>query len=376
MIHNDEVGCATCPTYVCRLGHRDKGPEYCPMLVDFPSMADLYQGRDLLRDTARYATLIEGEGYRKWTRCEEVIELAHRLGVAEVGLAACQDMGLEMDIMARMLSGAGFEVLRGDVVADGQCAPLLQAEYLNESACSLNVLMGMCVGHDALFMKASKGLVTPLVARDSFLHNNPVAALHTHKSYFEGSLYRNHRDASKHPKVGPDTLREAARDPYGPAATALEKIAGQVVLDGAGRWCRMEEFLEFAGRAGVSTVGLIFCSGLREEALTFYKVLEGNGFRVLSIQCKSGAVPKEEMGIDDSQKVRPGSAEMMCNPLAQTEVLNRTGTDLNVLMGQCAGHDAGSIATSASLTVSLVVKDRVLAHNTSADLYRWALAKR
>ena len=78
----------------------------------------------------------------------------------------------------------------------------------------------------------------------------------------------------------------------------------------------------------------------------------------------------------DSQKVRPGNKEMMCNPLAQAVVLNRSGADLNILLGQCAGHDAGSIATTEAFAVSLAVKDRVLAHNTVVELYRGALLDR
>ena len=56
--------------------------------------------------------------------------------------------------------------------------------------------------------------------------------------------------------------------------------------------------------------------------------------------------------------------------------MNRSGADLNILLGQCAGHDAGTIATTEALAVSLAVKDRVLAHNTVVELYRGALLDR
>ena len=377
MIRNDEVGCATCQDYTCRLGYRDLGPDNCPMKGDFPTREELYGDREDLVATARSAAIIEGEGYRKWTRSKEILELASRLGVSSVGLAACKGMMMELDIYAGWLADAGFEVLRGpDAVTNGRCGPREQAAYLNQRGTGLNVMMGMCVGHDSLFMQASKSLVTPLVSQDSFLRHNPVAALHTHRTYFEGPLYRAHKQAYAAPVLEPGTLQEAAKDPFGPAADRLDELADQVVQDGDGRWCRVEELLEFAGRAGARTLGLIFCAGFREEGRTLYHVLEVNGFQTLSIQCKAGAVPKEEMGLLDSQKVRPGSKEMMCNPLAQAVVLNRTGTDLNILLGQCAGHDAGSIATTEALGVSLAVKDRVLAHNTVVELYQRALRDR
>jgi len=279
-----------------------------------------------------------------------------------------------MDIYAGWLATAGFEVLRGpDAVGDDRCGPREQAALFNSGGTGLNVVMGMCVGHDSLFMQASRALVTPLVAQDSFLCHNPVAALHTHSTYFQGPLYKAHKQAYAAPVLEPGALQEAAKDPFGPAADRIDELAGQVVKDGDGQWCRVEELLEFAGRAGAHTLGLIFCAGFREEARTLYHVLEVNGFQTLSIQCKAGAVPKEEMGILDSQKVRPGSNEMMCNPLAQAAVLNRIGPDLNILLGQCAGHDAGTIATTAALSVSLAVKDRVLAHNTVVELYQRAL---
>jgi uncharacterized metal-binding protein len=337
---------------------------------DFPTTQELYGDREDLLALSRTAAIIEGEGYRRWTRGEEIVELARRLGMQRVGLAACQDMDPEVDTYARWLEDEGLQAIRARDGCDGhRCAPREQAIFLNRSGSGLNLLMGMCVGHDGLFMRASQVPVTAFIARDTFLRHNPVAALHTRTTYFEGPLHTAHREAKAEAGLGPEALRQAAENPFCPAADQLDELADQVLADGAGRWCRVEELIEFAARAGARTLGLIFCSGLREEARALYHVLEINGFRVLSLQCKSGAVPKEELGILDSQKVRPGNPEMMCNPLAQAKVLNDHGTDLNVVMGQCTGHDTASIALSGPLTVSLVVKDRVLAHNTVAELY-------
>jgi uncharacterized metal-binding protein len=131
--------------------------------------------------------------------------------------------------------------------------------------------------------------------------------------------------------------------------------------------------MELAHRLGASRLGLVFCHGLRWEAKVLDRVLEANGFQVLSIGCKAGAVPKEEFGIPDEKKVRPGQPEMICNPLAQAELLNREGVHLNILFGQCVGHDSATMASLEAPAICLVAKDRVLAHNSVAALYALGL---
>jgi uncharacterized metal-binding protein len=59
----------------------------------------------------------------------------------------------------------------------------------------------------------------------------------------------------------------------------------------------------------------------------------------------------------------------MCAPLCQADILNQAGTDLNVMIGLCVGHDALFARHSAAPVTTLVVKDRVLGHNPAAALY-------
>ena len=127
--------------------------------------------------------------------------------------------------------------------------------------------------------------------------------------------------------------------------------------------------MEFARRLGVQTLGVAFCVGLREEARLLSRVLTANGFDVASVACKTGSIPKEELGLTDDQKVRPGTFEAMCNPIAQARVLNATGNGLNVLFGLCVGHDSLFIKHSEAPVTCLVAKDRVLAHNPIGALY-------
>lgn len=48
---------------------------------------------------------------------------------------------------------------------------------LNKGKTQMNILLGLCVGHDMLFTKYSEAPVTTLVAKDRVLAHNPVAAL-------------------------------------------------------------------------------------------------------------------------------------------------------------------------------------------------------
>ena len=46
------------------------------------------------------------------------------------------------------------------------------------------MIVGLCVGHDSLFIRHSKGLVTTLVAKDRVLAHNPVGALQLADTYY------------------------------------------------------------------------------------------------------------------------------------------------------------------------------------------------
>ena len=68
------------------------------------------------------------------------------------------------------------------------CNPVLQAQLLNEAGTELNIVMGLCVGHDSLFYKHAKAVTTTLVVKDRVLVHNPVMALYT----AEGVLCQPH----------------------------------------------------------------------------------------------------------------------------------------------------------------------------------------
>ena len=138
----------------------------------------------------------------------------------------------------------------------------------------------------------------------------------------------------------------------------------------ATRHPRVEEIAQFAKKMGYKKLGIASCLGLKDEAAILNEILEKKGFEVASICCKVGGISKEKIGITEEQKIRgPGAFEAMCNPIAQAEILNEAGTDFNVVVGLCVGHDSLFFKYSKAPVTVLVAKDRVFGHNPVAGLY-------
>ena len=140
---------------------------------------------------------------------------------------------------------------------------------------------------------------------------------------------------------------------------------------------RMQEICEFAQKMCYSRLGLAFCAGLSREAGVVDQILKNHGFETVSVACKTGAVPKEEIGVRDDQKIHIGEHESMCNPILQAMLLNDAGTDFNIVLGLCVGHDSLFFKYAKAPTTVLAVKDRVTGHNplaciyTSGSYYSW-----
>lgn len=129
---------------------------------------------------------------------------------------------------------------------------------------------------------------------------------------------------------------------------------------------RLEELILFCKMMKFKKVGLAFCIGLSEEARIAHRIL-AQDFEVHSVCCKVGGIDKGDLGL---VKIRdPGAHETMCNPLGQARVLNAAGTELNIILGLCIGHDILFTAHSDAPVTTLAVKDRVLAHNPLGAVY-------
>jgi len=132
---------------------------------------------------------------------------------------------------------------------------------------------------------------------------------------------------------------------------------------------RVQEIIEFARKMGFKKLGIAFCGGLKREAGILHRLLLSHGFQVVSAICKVGRTPKEEIGIKEHEKIHIGDFEAMCSPIGQAKLLNHAGTQLNIAMGLCVGHDSLFFKYSQAPTTVLVAKDRVMGHNPVAALY-------
>lgn len=133
---------------------------------------------------------------------------------------------------------------------------------------------------------------------------------------------------------------------------------------------RVEEIVQFSRKMKYHRLGVASCLGLKSEAEILNRILENRGFEVVSVCCKVGAIPKEQLGLRKDQKIAgPDVYESMCNPISQAMILNDAGVDFNILLGLCVGHDSLFIKYAKAPITVLVAKDRVLGHNPVAGLY-------
>ena len=75
-----------------------------------------------------------------------------------------------------------------ETIGAAMCNPILQVRLLNRAHTDLNVVIGLCVGHDSLFYKYADAYSTTLITKDRVTGHNPAAALYTANSYYRKKL--------------------------------------------------------------------------------------------------------------------------------------------------------------------------------------------
>ena len=213
--------CAVCsvevPDRFCRneAGH---APSNCPSTR---SLDIVKETLEILKDpgvmeVVRQASIQEGEAYGDREkgyayirpikpRIQETIEFAQKMKFQRICLVFCIGMRKEAEIINKIFTDNGFEtisvmckagaiskeeigLLREQQIDptsfEAMCNPILQALTSNYHKSELNVLFGLCVGHDALFLKYAKAYNTVLASKDRLLAHNPLAAIYQYDSYY------------------------------------------------------------------------------------------------------------------------------------------------------------------------------------------------
>jgi uncharacterized metal-binding protein len=138
-------------------------------------------------------------------------------------------------------------------------------------------------------------------------------------------------------------------------------------------WPRLKDTIEFAKRMDFGKIGLAFCVGLRNEASKIAEILNNYGFKVVSVCCKTGSIPKTDLGVPKEYTIFSKTGHPLgfvsCNPVAQAFLLNKAKTDLNLIIGLCVGHDITFTQLSEAPVSTLIAKDRSNPHSPAAVLY-------
>lgn len=126
----------------------------------------------------------------KIDRIEEIIAYCTEAGIKNIGIANCISFEKEATQLQEILSAKGFTVEKvncklGKVpfneLVPGykgvSCNPAGQAQFLAEKKTELNIMMGLCLGHDMIFNAKSAAPVTPLVVKDRKLKHKTLNAL-------------------------------------------------------------------------------------------------------------------------------------------------------------------------------------------------------
>jgi uncharacterized metal-binding protein len=180
--------------------------------------------RPEVREFARLASVQEFECYEqvpggrrtKIPRVEELIQFSHKCNYKKLGIAFCTGLANEARILTDILENKGFEVvsvrckvgatpkerigireeekIRGPGWLESMCSPIVQAEILNAVKVDMAIMLGLCIGHDTLFIKYCRVPLTVLAVKDRVFGHNPLAALYLANTSYYGRLMAKTED--------------------------------------------------------------------------------------------------------------------------------------------------------------------------------------
>ncbi len=196
------VNCAGCKSYPCSEG-KDcaRGNDFGA--YDAPTRKEYAKAEN--RKIMDVSTNIEGEHYMEWTRLEEIISFAKQMGYKKIGVAHCVgflneakilkdilDLYFEVHTICCKFSGINKQDFDLTQIHDDRyeaiCNSIGQAMILNDLKTDLNIIMGLCIGHDILFNKYSDAPVTTFIVKDRVTGHNPAVSLYSryHRKKFTG----------------------------------------------------------------------------------------------------------------------------------------------------------------------------------------------
>ncbi|MBD3197808.1 MAG: DUF1847 domain-containing protein [Candidatus Lokiarchaeota archaeon] len=198
----------------CSVGRASKKLDNCPMKIhpEIEKKAkEIYKNNEEIKESTKIASIVEAQGYIRWPRLKDTVEYARQMNYRKLGLAFCVGLIKEAERVAEILEKYDFDVCgvccktggvkktdvgipeeytmfskTGYTIGWITCNPVGQASLLNEAKTDMNIICGLCVGHDITFTKLSDAPVTTLIAKDRAMPHNPAGVLFSHygKEFF------------------------------------------------------------------------------------------------------------------------------------------------------------------------------------------------
>lgn len=215
--------CARCTKKLCspfiatdETPQIEKAPDFCPMKLMPGILEDVkeeYQKPDV-KEFARKASIQEFECYEriddglrtKNPRILELIQFSKKNNFRKLGLAFCGGLAKEAQLLTEILENKGFSVvsvcckvgaepketigikpeqkIMGPDIYESMCNPIAQAKLINAQKVDLAVMLGLCIGHDTLFLRYCSVPVTVIAVKDRVTGHNPLAPLYLSSSYY------------------------------------------------------------------------------------------------------------------------------------------------------------------------------------------------
>jgi uncharacterized metal-binding protein/predicted Fe-Mo cluster-binding NifX family protein len=170
------VNCLYCSSKECMKGQK------CPYIKNI-ELPECNRNEEQMLNAA---IDISFEDERKLCRMSEVVYYCLEMKYRRIGIAYCTELSEATEILVSVLKRF-FDVIPVCCMISGKnrdngkqsCNPLGQARILNIMKTDFNIIVGLCLGADSIFMKESKAPVTTLFVKDKSLANNPIGALYS-----------------------------------------------------------------------------------------------------------------------------------------------------------------------------------------------------
>ena len=214
-----DIQCAKCPydrkLRICN-NPDGKYPPFCATVNGSEAIEEAKQiylqedthtfALEAARQEGTASAVVNGASRQVKPRIVETVELCKRMGYHHIGLAFCGGLIKEARVVNKILETNGFKVTsvmcKAGCVDKGylgitdaekkkgpghesMCNNITQALVMNMAETEFNIVLGLCVGHDSLFMQYSNAPCTVLAAKDRVTGNNPLQPIYLYDSYFD-----------------------------------------------------------------------------------------------------------------------------------------------------------------------------------------------